>query len=72
MASLQILSLGRNQIKKLEGFDGVSETLQELWISYNLIEKLVRLSNVREAPILCVVGHLQVMMFTSLDCLSRI
>ena len=43
MTSLEILSLGRNQIKKLEGFDGVSETLQALWISYNIMEKLVSL-----------------------------
>ena len=42
MTSLEILSLGRNLIKKLEGFDGISESLQALWISYNLLEKLVR------------------------------
>ena len=41
MASLEILSLGRNQVKKLEGFDGIAETLQQLWISYNLLEKMV-------------------------------
>ena len=34
-----MLSLGRNNIKKIEGLDAVSETLEELWISYNLIEK---------------------------------
>ncbi|OUM61603.1 hypothetical protein PIROE2DRAFT_12340, partial [Piromyces sp. E2] len=36
---LRVLSLGRNNIKKIEGLDAVSETLEELWISYNLIEK---------------------------------
>ncbi len=43
LTALQVLSLGRNQIKKLEGLDTVADTLQELWISYNLLEKLVRL-----------------------------
>jgi len=37
---LRVLSLGRNNIKKIEGLDAVSETLEELWISYNLLEKL--------------------------------
>ena len=38
--SLEVLSIGRNQIKKLEGLEDVSATLRELWMSYNLIEKL--------------------------------
>ena len=37
---MEILSLGRNQIKKLEGLDNVADTLRELWISYNQIDKL--------------------------------
>jgi len=47
--SLQILSLGRNAIKKIEGLNEVSDTLEQLWISYNQIaslagiEKLVNL-----------------------------
>merc|ERR1712178_258248 len=40
MDSLEILSLGRNQIKKFENLDGVADTLQQLWISYNNLEKL--------------------------------
>lgn len=43
LPKLKVLSLGRNQIKKLESLDGVAEALQELWISYNLLEKLVGL-----------------------------
>lgn len=42
MESLEKLSLGRNVIKKLDGLDPVAGTLQQLWISYNQIEKLVR------------------------------
>lgn len=40
MDNLQILSVGRNNIKKVEGLDGVVDTLEQLWISYNLVEKL--------------------------------
>ncbi|KAJ3102223.1 Dynein light chain 1, axonemal [Phlyctochytrium planicorne] len=40
LSCLKILSLGRNNIKKIEGLDSVSETLEELWISYNQIERL--------------------------------
>ena len=40
--NLEILSLGRNQLKKIENVEPVAATLQQLWISYNLIDKLVR------------------------------
>lgn len=40
LEQLEILSLGRNCVKKLDGLDDVSGTLKELWISYNLIDKL--------------------------------
>ncbi len=37
---MKILSLGRNNIKKIEGLEAVADTLEELWISYNQIERL--------------------------------
>ena len=40
---LKILSLGRNLIKNLAGIEAVGETLEQLWISYNKIEKLAPL-----------------------------
>jgi len=40
MAKLKILSLGRNQIKKIEYLETVATTLEELWISYNSIATL--------------------------------
>ena len=40
LENLKILSLGKNLIKKLDNLDGVAATLEELWISYNLVEKL--------------------------------
>jgi len=40
LPKLKILSLGRNNIRKLEKLEEVSETLEELWLSYNVIQKL--------------------------------
>lgn len=40
MQSLRILSLGRNNIKKIEKLDDVASTLEQLWISYNQIASL--------------------------------
>ena len=34
------MSLARNQIKRIQGLDEVGSTLKELWLSYNIIEKL--------------------------------
>lgn len=42
MDNLQILSLGRNLLRKIEGLEPVSATLEELWLSYNQIASLVR------------------------------
>ena len=39
--NLQILSMGRNLLKKIENLDPVAATLTQLWISYNQIDKLV-------------------------------
>ena len=43
--SLKILSLGRNVLKSLQGVEAASETLEQLWISYNQIDKLKPLRN---------------------------
>ena len=37
MDNLEVLSLSRNVIKKLENLDAVSDTLTQLWLSYNNI-----------------------------------
>nr|CEL65645.1 TPA: hypothetical protein BN1204_014880 [Neospora caninum Liverpool] len=38
--NLQILSLARNQIKRISGLEEIGQTLRELWLSYNQIERL--------------------------------
>eukprot|EP00965_Chrysotila_dentata_P250701 6209605-Pleurochrysis_carterae.AAC.1 len=48
--NLQILSMGRNQIKKLEGLEPIADTLEQLWLSYNSISSLAgieKLSNLQ-------------------------
>eukprot|EP00899_Mesostigma_viride_P029166 jgi/Mesvir1/9434/Mv14617-RA.1 len=49
---VQILSLGRNLIKKVENLDGVAETLEELWMSYNQVEKLVNIDKLQKLKVL--------------------
>ena len=34
------MSLGRNNIKRIVGLDEIGQTLEQLWVSYNSIEKL--------------------------------
>ena len=48
---VEILSLGRNKIKRLENLDSVSDTLKELWISYNLISKLSGIEKLKHLEI---------------------
>ena len=40
LRNLEILSLSRNMIKKISGLEEIGQTLKELWLSYNLIEKI--------------------------------
>jgi len=45
MVCLRILSLGRNNIKKIEKLEDVAATLEQLWISYNSIASLDGMSS---------------------------
>jgi dynein light chain 1 len=59
LESLQILSLGRNCLKKLENLEAVAGTLHELWLSYNQIDRLVRgqsclLATTNAVPACCI------------------
>ena len=40
LKNLKILSLARNNIKRITGLDEIGQSLEQLWISYNQIEKL--------------------------------
>lgn len=51
---LRILSLARNNIKIISGLEPLGETLEELWISYNLIEKLKGLSALKKLRVLYI------------------
>eukprot|EP00049_Salpingoeca_infusionum_P007939 m.128204 g.128204 ORF g.128204 m.128204 type:complete len:190 (-) comp13866_c1_seq6:2174-2743(-) len=52
--NLKILSLGRNNIKSLAGLEPVAKTLEELWISYNNIEKLKGIDVLSELKVLYI------------------
>ena len=40
LKNLKILSLSRNNIKRIMALEDIGQTLEELWLSYNQIEKL--------------------------------
>ena len=40
LKNLKILSLGRNNIKRIMGLEDVGQTLEQLWLSYNQIDRL--------------------------------
>jgi len=50
--NLKVLSLGRNNLKSLAGLEQVAETLEQLWISYCLIEKLKGVSVLKKVKVL--------------------
>jgi len=52
MEQLQILSLGRNQIRKIEGLEAVQDTLEQLWVSYNQIGTLAGIEKLHNLQVL--------------------
>ena len=54
MQKLKILSLGRNQIKKIEKLEDLSKTLEELWLTYNMITNLDGLASLSKLRVLYV------------------
>ena len=68
--SLKILSLGRNNIKKIEGLSGVVDTLEELWMSYNLVEKLTGLSEAKKLKVLYMSNN-KIASWSELDALKE-
>ena len=62
LKNLRILSLGRNQIKRIYGLEEVGKNLRELWISYNLIESLNGLAPHCSALEILYIGHNKVLL----------
>jgi len=58
LKNLKILSLGRNNIKNLNGLEAVGDTLTELWISYNNIEKLKGIHVLKKLKVLYMSNNL--------------
>ncbi|KAF2365004.1 Leucine-rich repeat domain L domain-like [Trinorchestia longiramus] len=53
-SQLKVLSLGRNNIKSLSGLEAVGDTLEQLWISHNIIEKLKGINALKELKVLYI------------------
>jgi len=68
--SCEILSLGRNQLKKLDGVEDVAETLQELWVSYNLLQSLKGIEKLGKLRVLYATQNL-IAKLTELDALKE-
>ncbi len=58
LPKLEILSLGRNKIKKISGLNYVADTLKELWISYNEITSLDGIKDCNKLEVLYVGNNL--------------
>ncbi|KAL6267813.1 hypothetical protein P5V15_000885 [Pogonomyrmex californicus] len=55
---LRILSLSRNNIKTFSGLEALGDHLEELWISYNLIEKIKGVSALKALKVLYMGNNL--------------
>lgn len=66
--NLKILSLARNNVKKIEKLEDIGETLEELWLSYNNVEKLSGLENCTNLRVLYLSNN----KISSFDELERI
>jgi dynein light chain 1 len=71
MESLKILSLSRNLLKKIEKLEDVGGTLEELWLSYNLISSLDGLSACTALQVLYV-GNNKISDWAELDKLAAL
>jgi dynein light chain 1 len=71
MEKLKVLSIGRNCIKKIENLEGVAETLEALWISYNQIEKLVGIDKLTNLKVLYLANN-KIRDWSEIDRLSSL
>ncbi|PVD23960.1 hypothetical protein C0Q70_17236 [Pomacea canaliculata] len=54
---ITILSLGRNNIKAFAGLEAVGDTLEELWISNNMIEKTKGIGSLKKLRVLYMANN---------------
>lgn len=71
LPKLEILSVGRNCIKKLDGIECLADTLTELWISYNQLEKLSGIENCKKLKVLYVSNN-RIKDWTEIDRLGSL
>lgn len=71
MSSLKILSIGRNNLKKIENLKDVSSNLEQLWMSYNSVATLDGLSCLTNLKILFCSNNL-LKNFSELDKISSL
>eukprot|EP00286_Rhodomonas_abbreviata_P014631 CAMPEP_0181331320 /NCGR_PEP_ID=MMETSP1101-20121128/24432_1 /TAXON_ID=46948 /ORGANISM="Rhodomonas abbreviata, Strain Caron Lab Isolate" /LENGTH=276 /DNA_ID=CAMNT_0023440759 /DNA_START=174 /DNA_END=1001 /DNA_ORIENTATION=+ len=74
---LKSLSLGRNQIKRLDGLEDVAGTLEQLWLSYNFIEKLLGIEKMKAVKTLYLSNNMisswnEVSRLAELPCLEEL
>ena len=69
MAKLKILSLGRNNLKKIDNLDANAGTLEELWLSYNHISSLDGLAGLTNLTTLYI-GNNQIKHWDELEKLK--
>lgn len=72
LRNLRILSLGRNSIKKIYGLEDVGDVLEELWISYNLIESLNGLAPHCSALKVLYIAHNKIKDWNELEKLKEL
>ena len=54
---LKIISLGRNLIKNLHGIESAGDTLEQLWISYNQIDRLKPIRSLQKLKVRWIEGN---------------
>ena len=57
MEKLRLLSMGRNALRKIERLEDVAGTLEELWLSYNMIASLDGLAACQNLQVLYMANN---------------
>ena len=63
--------MARNNVKKIEKLEDIGETLEELWLSYNNVEKLSGLENCTNLRVLYL-GNNKISSFDELERIAHL